>query len=116
MPTPLREAEAYFVAIIYPRSWFNDPSQGNSKPDLRYFILAKSEVPGAGGAYGGTLRILDRTGHGAVKFGIPVSVEAFLKEIQIALLNPPKFITWGDSKPWNFFMRDTETGETSGAV
>jgi CheY-like chemotaxis protein len=108
MPTPLRDTEAYFVAIIYPKSWFNDPTQENSEPDLRYFILAKSEVSSADGASGGTLRTLTKAGHGAVKFGVPVSVEAFLKEVQEALLNPRKWITWVDSKPWNFSMQDEE--------
>jgi len=116
MPKPLRETEAYFVAIIYPRTWINDPSQENSKPDLRYFILAKSEVPSPEGASGGLLRILTEAGHGAVKFGIPVFAEAFLKEIQIALLNPPQCITWIESKSWNFLMQDSETGQTHGAI
>ncbi len=38
--------------------------------------------------------------------------EVFIKE---ALLKPTRFTTWVDSKPWNFFMQDTETGETFGA-
>jgi TPR repeat protein len=108
MPAPLRATEAYFVAIIYPKSWFNDADQENKEPDLRYFILEKSDVPGAGGISGGTLRILTKTGHGAVKFGIPVSADVFLKEIHIALLNPLKWVTWVESEPWNFTMQDSE--------
>lgn len=116
MPTPLRVSEAYYIAIIYPRSWFKSPAYENTKPDLHVFILAKSAVPGAEGTSGGTLRILGKTGHGALQYGVPATVEAFLKEIQTAIQNPCKWITWVESKPWNYFMQDTETGETSGAA
>ncbi len=114
MPPPLRETEAYFVAICYPYSWLNDPNREKSKPDLHYFILARSKVPGRGGASGATLRTLNQTGHGAVKFGIPVSAEAFTKEIGIALRNPPQWIIGVESKPWRFFMQDDESGQTYG--
>jgi hypothetical protein len=115
MPEPLRDTEAYFVAVIYPKSWLNNPAQENENPDLNYFILAKSEVPASQGDAGGTLRMLTKTGHGAVKFGVPFDAEIFIKEIRSALLKPPQFTTWVESKPWNFFMHDTETGETFGA-
>ena len=108
MPTPLRIAEAHFAAIIYPKSWFKSPDYENKAPELSYYILAKND-------FGGTFRVLTKTGHGAVKWRVPISAEAFLNEIQIALQKPPRFITWVDSKPWNFFMQDTETGETFGA-
>jgi len=114
MPKPLREAEAYFVAIVYPKSWFNDSNAyKNSQPELRYFILEKCSMAGIGG---GTLRALNRKGHGAIKYGIPVSAESFLKEIQNVLLNPPPFIVWVDSKPWNIMMQDPEKGEASGSI
>jgi DNA-binding response OmpR family regulator len=71
-----------------------------------------SDVPGAGGSSGGTLRRLSKTGHGAVKFGVAANAEAFAKEIQTALLNPNKWITWVDSKPWDFEMLDGETEQT----
>ena len=115
MPEPLRDTEAYFVAVIYPKSWINNPAQENENPDPNYFILAKSAVPASQGDTGGTLRMLTKTGHGAVKFGVPFNAESFIKEIRSALLNPPQFTTWVESRPWNFFMHDTETGETFGA-
>jgi hypothetical protein len=115
MPIPLRDTEAYFVAVIYPKSWLNNPAQENENPDLNYFILAKSEVPSSQGESGGTLRMLTKNGHGAVKFGVPIDADSFIKEIRNALLKSPQFITFVESKPWNFFMHDTETGETFGA-
>jgi DNA-binding response OmpR family regulator len=116
MPTPLRVSEAYFVGIIYPKSWFNSPDRENSSPALNVFILSKSDVPGAGGSSGGTLRRLNQTGHGAVKFGVAANVETFVNEIQTALLNPNKWITWVDSKPWDILMLDAETGQTQAAA
>jgi hypothetical protein len=113
------KSEAYFVAIIYPQSWFDDPSFEKSKLPIhfpQYFILAMSDVPGAGGVSGGTLRFFNRTGHGVVKFGVPATDSAFMMEIRNILKTPIKFITWIDSTPWNFMMEDTETGEFSGSI
>jgi hypothetical protein len=99
------------VAFEFPHYHLWDYSTFSSEPKK-----TRRKVTSPEGASGGVLRILTETGHGAVKFGIPVSAEAFLKEIQIALLNPPQCITWIESKPWNFFMRDTEAGQTYGSV
>jgi CheY-like chemotaxis protein len=112
MPTPLRVSEAYYVAIIYPRSWFESPAYENTRPDLQVFILAMSNVTNAGEVSSGTLRALTKTGHGALKFGVPATVEAFLKEIQIALQNPYKWISRVDSQPWKFEMRDGEMAQS----
>lgn len=111
LPTPLRETEAHYVAIIYPRQWFESPDYENTSPELQVFILARSNVTDAGETSGGTLRILTKTGHGALKFGIPATVEAFVKEIQTALQHPLKWITWVDSKPWDFVMQNDEAGQ-----
>jgi CheY-like chemotaxis protein len=112
LPRPLRDTEAYFVAVAYPQSWFNDAHKENKTLDLRYFILARTEVPGAGGASGGTLRMLTKNGHGAVKFGVPTDLNGFFKEVESLMRNVPQFITWVDSKPWKFSMQDSETGQT----
>jgi hypothetical protein len=118
MPKPERKTEAYYIAIVYPRSWFNSPGYENSKlptPYPVFFLLTMSDVPGRGGVSGAMLRTLTKEGHGAVAFGVPVSERAFLDEIEKIIGKEAQFITWVHSKPWNYFMQDAETGETFGA-
>ena len=118
MPKPEQETEAYYIAIVYPRSWFNSPDYENSKlpnPYPVFFLLTMSEVPGRGGVSGAMLRVLTKEGHGAVAFGVSVSERAFLGEIEKIMGKEAQFITWVHSKPWNYFMQDGETGETFGA-
>jgi len=118
MPRPERKTEAYYVAIVYPRAWFNSPAHENSNPPAPYpvfFLLTVSDVPGSGGVAGATLRILTKEGHGAVAFGVSVSEEAFMDEIEKIMGADFKFITFVQSKLWNFFMQDGETGETFGS-
>src|SRR6185369_13559683 len=94
MPPPLNKSEAYFVAIIYPQSWFDDPTEKSKLPAHfpQYFILAMSDVPGAEGVSGGTLRLFNKAGHGAVKFGVPVTDSAFMVEIRHFLKKPAQCV------------------------
>lgn len=125
MPKPERKTEAHYVAIVYPRSWFDSPAYEHSKPPAPYpvfFLLTVSDVPGFGGAAGATVRVLVKDGHGAVAFGIPVSEKAFLNEIEKIMdeiernaEKEPSWVTFDVNKLWNFFMQDGETGETYGS-
>jgi hypothetical protein len=117
MPEPLIDTEAYFVAIVYPRAWFtNHTAYENSKPELQCFILAKSQVPGAGGRSGGTLRVVNPDWHGAINHGIPPSERSFLDAVESALARPIQCITRVERPTWKFFMQDAETGQTHGAI
>ncbi len=116
LPEPLCDTEAYFVALVYPKSWFDTPETiEHASPDLVCYLLAKSSVPGDSGS-GATLRVVKRDGHGSVNFGVHPSVRSFLEEVQSALPTPDRFITWVQSPTWNFIMQDTERGEKHGAV
>lgn len=115
MPKPICVTEAYFVAIIYPKAWFDNPqAYEHQKPKLGCYLLAKSDVSGAEGL-GGTLRVVKRDGHGSVSFGVQASASSFLSEVQSALPNPDRCITFVQSPTWNFLMQDTETGQTYGS-
>jgi hypothetical protein len=116
MPEPLNDTEAYFVAIVYPKSWFEKPgAYDNAIPDLRCYLLAKSSTPGEGGAPAATIRLVKKAGHGAVSLGIPRSLAAFLDGVLTSLDSPERWITWVDSPTWNFFMRSPDGSQTHGA-
>jgi hypothetical protein len=119
MPEPLRETEAYFTALVYPKSWIVSMCQllGPRKvmPNVHCYLLAKSSVPGTEGS-GATLRGIKRDGHGAVGFGLPISAQSFLDEVRSALGNPERWITWVQSPTWDLFMHARKTGGTSGAI
>ena len=115
LPEPLRDTEVYFVTLVYPKSWFDDPkAYEHATPRLGCYLLAKSSVPGSSGS-GATLRVVKRDGHGSVNFGVHPSVRSFLEEVQSALPTPDRFITWVQSPTWNFLMQDTEAGQTYGS-
>jgi hypothetical protein len=112
MPEPERDTEAYFIAIVYPRDWIEDPdAYHNSTPDVRCYLLAKSAIPAAGETHEGTFRTVTRDWHGAVKFGVAVSKESFLSEIQEALGKPLQCITLTQSPTWSYFIQDRVTME-----
>lgn len=116
LPEPICDTEAYFVALVYPKSWFDAPeAYEHAMPSLACYLLAKSSVPGSSGP-GATLRVVKRDGHGSVNFGVRPSARSFLEEVQSALPTPDRFITWVQSPTWNFMMQDTERGETHGAA
>jgi hypothetical protein len=115
LPEPMRDTEAYFIVLIYPKSWFDDPnSHERNSLTVSCYLLAKSSVPGSSGS-GASLRILRRDGHGVVNFGVDPSLRSFLHEVQSELRGPERWITWVESPTWNFFMQDTETGQTFGS-
>jgi hypothetical protein len=51
LPPPLKKSEAYYVGILYPRSWVNSSFDNSKlpKPYPVYFILAMSDVLGTSG-------------------------------------------------------------------
>jgi hypothetical protein len=117
MPEPLNETEAYFVALIYPKSWFDKPgAYENSMPDIHCYLLAKSAIPTIGATPAGTLRVVKKAGHGAVSLGVPISTPAFLNEVLNSLQKPERWITWVDSPTWNFFMRSPDNSQMHGAA
>ena len=88
MPRPIKVTEAYFVGIMYPRSWLDDQTAYHStEPDLRVFILAMSEATDSPDE--GTLReAVGTNDHHAVAYGVHADRDRFSAAI-LALVQPP---------------------------
>ena len=117
MPEPRRTTEAHFVAIIYPKNWFDNPQTREIlAPSIRCYLLAKSDTPTVSGLPGGTLRLIKSDGHGAVKPGMPVDAKSFLSEVHAHLQAPERWVTWVDSPTWNYLMESPGDSQVHGSI
>jgi hypothetical protein len=117
MPEPLATTEAHFVAIIYPKSWFDKTETSEvARSGIRCYLLAKSNAPTVSGLPGATLRLVKRHGHGAVKPGIPSDAQSFLREVYNHMQESERWLTWVDSPTWNFLMESPEDSQIHGSV
>jgi hypothetical protein len=82
MPKPMELGEAYYVAIACPADWIDDKeAYHNKKPDLRCFVLSKSEVALSKSENAGTLREVTVTVNGALEYGVSIERKAFLSKL-----------------------------------
>ncbi|NJM55419.1 MAG: hypothetical protein HC841_05460 [Verrucomicrobiae bacterium] len=120
LPPAVVVAEAHFVAVIYKRDWaarvLSSPNPESIDPDFAYFILSKSDFALEDGRQGGTLRVMNQAGHGAVRWGVPVGEESFIQAIREVLQDPKAPKTRVGNRTWNYLVHDGERSEIHGAV
>jgi hypothetical protein len=86
MPKPMELGEAYYVAIACPSDWIDDKeAYHNKNPDLRCFVLSKSEVALSKSENAVTLREVTVTVNSALEYGVSTERKAFLVKLETHL-------------------------------